>query len=91
MQLNPDDEAYIGNEDRLIRESLIASNAAFCKAMMKQIKRGSERVVVGTKVDTSPCTVRRIQPEPVFSGIGSPGALCADKGDTDPKEIVSYV
>lgn len=91
VQLKPDDDAFIGNEDRLIRERLIAADQAFVKLMMKQIKRGKEKVEIGTKIDTSPCTTKRIQPEPVFSGTGSPSAMCAEKGDTAPKEIASYV
>ncbi len=91
MQLDPDDEAFIGNEDRLIREQMVKSNDAFVAMMMKQIRRGKEKVSMGVKVDLTACTTKRMRGEPIFSGVGSSAAMCAEKGDTDTKEIASYV
>lgn len=91
MQLKPDDDAFIGNEDRLIREQQLAADSAFVKAMAKQIAKGRERAAPGVKVDASPCTTRRLYGEPIFSGAGSPAQMCAEKGDSDPKELTSYV
>lgn len=91
VQLKPDDDAFIGNEDRLISEQLIAANDAFVALMAKQIRKGREHVKAGVVVDTTAGTTKRFYPEPTFSSAGSPAAMCAEKGDGDPKDLTSYV
>jgi hypothetical protein len=86
-----DPDILIRTEDRNHRKALVAANDAFVALLLKQIKRGKEKVELGTRTDASACTTRRIQPEPIFSGAGSPAAMCAEKGDGGNRELASYV
>ena len=74
-----DYDRWLTLSEQAEREHAIAANDAFAKAMGKQIKRGREKVVAGTFVDsTTPVRARRIRGEAAVSACGSPAAMCAD-------------
>lgn len=70
-------------EKHLYAETMKA-NSAFVAAMNLQIKRGREKVKVGTYVDTSPpINAVRIRGDVIFSACGSPSAMCLEVGSHD--------
>lgn len=64
------------------RDRIIAMDDKFKEAMMTAIDRGKlKNIKVGIKVDRTPFTGKFMRGEPIFSGCGSSGGLCADIGE----------
>jgi hypothetical protein len=63
------------------RKPFIKSDNAFIARMTKAIAAGREKAEIGIKVDSSPTTARMVHAPALFSGCGSPAALCTDTGE----------
>lgn len=76
-----DFDRYLSLSEKAEREAVIASNDAFILAMAKAVKRGREKAVPGTYVDTTPpIGALRIRGDIIISACGSPAAMCMEQG-----------
>lgn len=84
-KLQSDDfDRYLSLSEKEERRAAVASNDAFTLAMNAAVKRGREKVRVGTIVDTSPPINHiRIRGNSIFSACGSPSAMCLEVGSHD--------
>jgi hypothetical protein len=84
-KLESDDfDRYLSTSEKEERRSTIASNDAFVLAMANAVKRGREKVKLGTYVDNSPPIGHvRIRGEVTVSACGSPAAMCLEVGSRD--------
>lgn len=63
------------------RSITIAADNKFIARMTRAIAAGKEKAVFGIKVDLTPSSARTVRGAAIFSGCGSPPALCTDVGD----------
>jgi len=70
------------------RKECIQMNIAFAKAMCAARKRGEEHFNIETIVDHTVLLPTHYEREPIYSGMGSAAALCAE--ETNQHDGVSH-
>jgi ABC-type sugar transport system substrate-binding protein len=76
-----DYDRWLSQSEVTAHNAVIASNDAFVLAMAKAVKRGREKAVPGTYVDTTPpIGALRIRGDIIMSACGSPAAMCMEGG-----------
>jgi hypothetical protein len=79
MPAHRDYDQLISLSEKAAREDAIKSNDAFILAMARAVRRGREKAVPGTFVDTTaPIGARRITGDILMSACGSPSAMCVE-------------
>jgi hypothetical protein len=76
-----DYDLWLSQSEKTAIERARKSSEAFTMALARQVKRGREKAVYGTFVDTTPpIGALRIRGTIALSACGSPAAMCAESG-----------
>jgi hypothetical protein len=79
-----DYDRFLSLSEKAQRDSTIAANEAFIRAMAKASAHGKERVKPGTYKDETPLSATRfVRPIAAMSACGSPAAMCIERGNPD--------
>jgi hypothetical protein len=76
---HPDFDRWLSQSEKTAREDTARDDDRFMNAMARAVRRGRERAIIGTFVDTSyPVGALHLRGDVAVSACGSPAQMCAE-------------